>query len=96
MRKIDATDVRRNFAEVADSVRHTGERLIVQRNGRPLVAIVPVEDARSLEAAGPSKHPPKMDRAAIERLVARTSARPLLNGRSADEILGYDEDGLPH
>lgn len=96
MREIDATDVRRNFAEVADKVRHTGERLIVQRNGRPLVAIVSVEDARSLEAAGPPKSAPTMDRSAIERLIARTSARPLLDRRSDDEILGYDEDGLPH
>jgi antitoxin VapB len=33
--------------------------------------------------------------AEIRRIAARSAARPVLDGRSADEILGYGPDGLP-
>lgn len=97
MERIDATQVRRNFVEIADRVRYRRERMVVQRNGRDLVAIVPVEDAvalANLPAAGRPRAP-RIDRAAIGRIIARTAALPVLDTRSADEILGYDETGLP-
>lgn len=31
----------------------------------------------------------------VEELLRRVDALPLLDSRSADEILGYDENGLP-
>jgi antitoxin VapB len=38
---------------------------------------------------------PAVDRAAIDALLARFDALPVLDTRSDDEILGYDESGLP-
>lgn len=35
------------------------------------------------------------DDAAIDTIIARFKALPLLDDRSDDEILGYDENGLP-
>jgi antitoxin VapB len=35
------------------------------------------------------------DEAAIDALVERYNALPIVDERSADEILGYDENGLP-
>ena len=35
------------------------------------------------------------DDAAIDAIIARFKALPLLDDRADDEILGYDEDGLP-
>ena len=32
---------------------------------------------------------------AIKRIAERSAARPILDTRSEDEILGYDENGLP-
>lgn len=32
----------------------------------------------------------------IARIARRCAARPILDSRSADEILGYGPDGLPH
>jgi antitoxin VapB len=32
----------------------------------------------------------------LDRIAKRCSALPLLDSRSADQILGYDEHGLPH
>jgi len=42
--------------------------------------------------AGPS--PSRADE--LMRIAKRSAARPLLDPRSADAILGYDEHGLPH
>ena len=38
------TEVRRNFAKIVDEVAHGGTRVIVERRGRPVVAIVPLEE----------------------------------------------------
>jgi len=97
MERIDVIQLRRNFVEVVDRVRYRRERVVVQRNGRDLVAIVPVEDAVALTSASTDARPraARIDRAAIRRIIARTAALPVLDSRSADEILGYDETGLP-
>jgi len=94
MKHVDATEVRRNFVDVADRVRLKGERLIVDRNGRPLVAIVSVEDAARLDALPPAMMSPPLDRAAIDRLISRAAALPMIDPRRAEEILGYGNDGL--
>src|SRR5476649_928679 len=97
MTNVDATEVRRNFADVADRVRTTGEPVIVHRNGRPLVAIVPVGDAdRAQPDRQRSKSKTAFDRASIDRLLDRAGELPILDGRPADDILGYDEGGLPN
>lgn len=95
MKHVDATDIRRRFVDLAEEVR-TGERFIVNRNGRPLVAIVSVEDAARLENGGPVGRLAKpIDLDAIERIIRETAALPTLDTRSAEEIVGYDRDGLP-
>jgi prevent-host-death family protein len=37
-------EVKRNFADVVGEVVHGGKRVIVERRGRPVVAIVPLEE----------------------------------------------------
>lgn len=36
-----------------------------------------------------------IDRAKVDEIVKRIVARPVLDDRPADEIMGYDEHGLP-
>lgn len=38
---------------------------------------------------------PEGVRAAIDRIVAEVAELPVLDGRTPDEIVGYDEHGLP-
>ena len=38
-------EVKRRFADVVGQVMHGGRRVIVERRGRPVVAIVPLEEA---------------------------------------------------
>jgi len=38
---------------------------------------------------------PPWDHAAIQQIIDRCAALPILDDRSEDEILGYDENGIP-
>jgi hypothetical protein len=39
--------------------------------------------------------PPEVRRQQMLRIAERAAAEPAIDDRTADEILGYDEDGLP-
>ena len=45
-------EVKRNFADVIGQVVHGKQRIIVKRRGRPVVAIVPLEQAREDKRPG--------------------------------------------
>lgn len=47
---LSATEVRDNFFETANRVAYRKERVIVERRGKALAAIVPIEDAELLAA----------------------------------------------
>jgi hypothetical protein len=44
---------------------------------------------------GGRAHKQPWDDAAIDAIIERCKALPILDDRSDDEILGYDENGLP-
>ena len=50
MTTLNITQLRPNLREVADRVRHHGERICVQRNGEPVFALVSWADLELLEA----------------------------------------------
>ncbi len=45
-------EVKRRFADVVGEVMHGGRRIIVERRGRPVVAIVPVDEASVMARPG--------------------------------------------
>ncbi len=47
--KVEATEARNTFAEMVNRVRYGADRVIIQRRGKPVAAVVPVEDLRLLE-----------------------------------------------
>jgi prevent-host-death family protein len=47
-KRISARDARAHFAELTDEVRYTGEPVIVEKQGRPFVAVVSLEDLAKL------------------------------------------------
>ncbi|ADB48750.1 hypothetical protein [Conexibacter woesei] len=54
------------------------------------------DGARLHPSDGLPGYPPGEERyAAIVRIVRRAASRRVLDPRSPDEILGYDDDGLP-
>ena len=51
LKKISAQKARQSFGELMDEVRLRGDRYIVQRGNRPLVAVIPVEEYIAWEKA---------------------------------------------
>ena len=49
MTKLTATDARQRWSELLDSVQFKGDRVLVQRNGSDVAAVVSAEDAKLLE-----------------------------------------------
>lgn len=69
-------------------------RLLAFERGESLTdAILEALEARLAALRNGPKH--ERDFALIDRLGARVAALPDLDPRKADEILGYDETGLP-
>jgi prevent-host-death family protein len=50
MTRLTVTDVRDDFAEVVNRVAYGGERIVINRRGKEIAALVPVEDVAMLEA----------------------------------------------
>jgi len=49
MEPVSTADARRNMAELVNRAAYGGERFVVTRHGKELVAIVPLEDATLLD-----------------------------------------------
>ena len=49
MSKISATDARKDFARIVDAAYARSERVVLTRNGRPVAAVIPIEDLEALE-----------------------------------------------
>ncbi|MFL6053493.1 MAG: type II toxin-antitoxin system Phd/YefM family antitoxin [Actinoallomurus sp.] len=48
-REVPVTQARAELAELVSRVGYTGERILLTRHGKPLAALVPVEDLEALE-----------------------------------------------
>lgn len=70
--KIESSKARQEFAEVVSRVGYTGERAVITRHGKPIAAIVSVEDEKLLaeiEALEDAE-----DRAAIDQYLREGGA----------------------
>jgi len=48
-RSLSVAEAKRRFSDVLGAVRHRGEHVVVERRGRPIAAIVPLDDLARLE-----------------------------------------------
>ena len=48
MTKVAASAVRKDFADAVNRVAYQGERIVLQRRGKDLAALVPIEDLELL------------------------------------------------
>jgi prevent-host-death family protein len=46
---VSVSEARQDFAELVNRAAYRGERVVVVRRGRPIAAIVPIEDVEFLE-----------------------------------------------
>jgi len=49
-RHVSAREARNKFADIMGSVRYGGEEIIVERSGRPMAAVIPVDTYERLVA----------------------------------------------
>jgi prevent-host-death family protein len=62
---ISATDARANFQDLVNRAEYRGERIVIQRHGKPVVAIIGLDDLKLLEAIEDA-----IDSAELRRAVA--------------------------
>jgi prevent-host-death family protein len=67
MRTVTAMDMRKRLGEILDAAS-AGERILIERDGRPLAYLVSVEDAARLEPDVDERRQRRL--AALDRLVA--------------------------
>jgi prevent-host-death family protein len=49
MKRLKASEAREQFAEALNQVAYRGERIILQRRGKDLAAVIPISDLEILE-----------------------------------------------
>ncbi len=50
IRTLGVVEIRNNLADIMAQVAYAGSRFVVERKGRPMVALVSIEDLHRLEA----------------------------------------------
>lgn len=71
-------------------------RKLAARTGESLTAAIDHAVEERLERLGPSKRKGRVDRKRLAKLLAYFDSLPKINEHlSDDEIIGYDESGLP-
>jgi prevent-host-death family protein len=50
MKTVDASDLRKEISEALNKVAYSGERIAIHRHGKPVAALVSVEDLAVLKA----------------------------------------------
>ena len=73
---------------------HLARELAKQTGESITLAIVKALDERLQRVRG--RHRPMGLADQLDDIAKRCAALPVIDGRSEDEILGYDEKGLPH
>jgi prevent-host-death family protein len=71
MDTLNVAEARKQFSELVARVAYTGDRILVERRGKPMVVIISVEDLRRLEMFTQDKETIRRQRmAALERAAA--------------------------
>ncbi len=84
METMNVVEVRRNFSEVMARVSYVGQRVVIERKGRPMMALISMADLRRLEA---------LDQAAPDTLARRQAA--LAAATAARATIRAERDGAP-
>ena len=72
MGKVSVRQLRQGMSDAMSRVAYQGERIIVERNGRPVAALVPVEDLEAIEALED-----RIDLEEAKRILADPAEKPV-------------------
>ena len=78
MIRLPASEVRKRFSEAISQAAYGGERIIIERSGKPLAALVSMEDLEALEV--------------LEDLIDIEEARRRLQalGDASDDVMAFE------
>lgn len=71
-------------------------RELARRKGVGVTSAINLAVRNELAITPPLKKDPAAILAAVRKIQERVAKLPILDSRSADEILGYDDNGLPN
>jgi antitoxin YefM len=80
MNSVPISDLRSHISELADRVCHHNERICIQRNGKPIFAMVSVEELKMLEKLE--------DLTDIKQGLEAIDRNDIVNWETARELLG--------
>jgi len=75
MKTLSVVEARKGFSEVMARVAYTGQRVVIERKGRPMMALISIEDLRRLEALEQESGFPRARREAALAAAAASRAR---------------------
>jgi antitoxin VapB len=78
---------------IKDPEAEAAVRKLAAATGRTLTETVKLSVQKELAALKPAKK--EVDHEALDALLKRIRSYPVTDTRTADEIVGYDENGLP-
>jgi prevent-host-death family protein len=87
MRTVAAIEVRKRFGEIVDQAA-AGERIVIERAGHPVAAIVPLSDLAMVDPDEKRKR----QLAAIEEIRRRAKRHHAQPGESAAELIRRQRD----
>jgi PHD/YefM family antitoxin component YafN of YafNO toxin-antitoxin module len=82
---MSVSEIRNCFSEIFDRVGIKGERIVLRRNKKPLVAMIPVEDLELLEAIED-----KLDADAIEKALREDEGKESVPWEKVKKELGLE------
>src|SRR4051794_7837203 len=94
VKRIGAREARNQFADLVGSVHYSGEPVVVERSGKPMVAIIPFELYEQIETAlqltySPTDENPSNRLSELRALFKTTQALPVAQRISEAEIAAY-------
>lgn len=54
-RRVAAAEAKARFSELVARVAHGGERVIIERHGKPVAAVVSIEELEKIDSNGPAR-----------------------------------------
>ncbi|HAX45159.1 MAG TPA: type II toxin-antitoxin system VapB family antitoxin [Bryobacteraceae bacterium] len=80
---------------IKDPEAHAMAKELARRTGKSLTAVVKEALQERLRREPPAQQEQERLQAYLMRISAKIRALPVLDDRTADEIIGYDEHGVP-
>jgi len=92
METLNVVAARRDFSEIMARVAYTGQRIVIERKGRPMMALVSIEDLNRLQELETGGQSARMRRAAA--LTQAAAVRAHIRAERQDDPLPDSADAL--